>query len=132
DAGSWSGCSPSDGVARRVWFIEHAGWREPPRPDHRPRNRHYPPGVIVKDQRPLPITVTSVYVPASTTAIRRYPHRVVSRASRSSPRASAPRRLARLGLEVETRPVRQARAHDPPPSRWHPRGDPPRTEQPPP
>jgi hypothetical protein len=39
-------------------------------------------------------------------------------------RARAPRRLARLGLQITTRSVRQARPHDPPPSRRHPRRNP--------
>ena len=44
-------------------------------------------------------------------------------------RASAPRRLARLGLQIPARAVRQARPHDPPPPRRDPRRDPPRPQQ---
>ena len=52
------------------------------------------------------------------------------RASRA--RAGAPRRLARLGLQIEARAVRQARPHHPPAPRRHPRRDPPRPHQRPP
>src|SRR5215208_6509099 len=53
-------------------------------------------------------------------------------ARRPPTRAGAPRQLARLGVTVATGPVRQARAHDPPPPRRHPRRDPPRPLQRPP
>jgi hypothetical protein len=45
------------------------------------------------------------------------------------PRAPTPRRVAHMGLQIETRGVRQARPHDPPPPRRHPRRHPPRTQQ---
>ena len=44
-------------------------------------------------------------------------------------RAGAPRQLARMGIAVTAGPVRQARAHDPPPPPRHPRRHPPRALQ---
>ena len=46
--------------------------------------------------------------------------------------AGAPRRLARLGVQVKAQAVRQARPHHPPAPPRHPRRDPPRPQQRPP
>jgi hypothetical protein len=48
---------------------------------------------------------------------------------RRGARVCAPRRLADLGVEIQTGAVHQARPHHPPPPRRHPRRDPTRPQQ---